>query len=291
MIIVKLIGGLGNQMFQYAAGKALALRHHTDVKVDTIELESDPEGKYTKRHFELGIFEAKIKIATKEEINAFSNLGGSKIKRELQRRFPFLFSRLMAVESGTTYHPEFTRYPKHTYLSGFWQSELYFKDAAQEIKKDFTFGTPIIDKNKELAAKILGVNGVSVHVRRGDYVSNVNAHQFHGLCSLDYYNHAVSMIAEKQDGIELFIFSDDIAWCKENLNYDFQIHFIETNDAHSDMYLMSLCRHHIIANSSFSWWGAWLNTNPSKIVIAPKQWVADTSVNTKDIIPQSWIKL
>jgi hypothetical protein len=291
MIIVKLIGGLGNQMFQYAAGKALALRHHTEVKVDTIELESDPEGKFTKRHFELGIFESKITIASKEEVNAFSNLGGSKIKREFQRRFPFLFSRLMAVESGTPYHPEFTKYPKHTYLSGFWQSELYFKDVAQDIKKDFTFGAKIIDRNKELATKILGVNSVSVHVRRGDYVSNANAHQFHGLCSLDYYNQAVSMIAEKQGAIELFVFSDDIAWCKENLKYDFPIYFVETNDAHSDMYLMTLCKHNIIANSSFSWWGAWLNNHSQKIVVAPKQWIVDPSVNTKDIIPQSWIKL
>ncbi len=291
MIVVKLIGGLGNQMFQYAAGKALALRHHTEVKVDTIELESDPEGKFTKRHFELGIFEAKITVASKEEINAFSNLGKNKFKRELQRRFPFLFNRMMAVESGTPYHTEFTKYPKHTYLSGFWQSELYFKDVAQDIKKDFTFGAKIVDRNKELLAKISGVNSVSVHVRRGDYVSNANAHQFHGLCSLDYYNQAISLLSNKQDAIELFVFSDDIAWCKENLKYDFPVNFVETNDAHSDMYLMSLCKHNIIANSSFSWWGAWLNNNSQKIVVAPKQWIADPSVNTKDIIPQSWIKL
>lgn len=291
MIIVKLIGGLGNQMFQYATAKALAIKHSTDIKVDTIELEVDPEGKFTKRHFELGIFEADIRIASKEEIAPFLKLGSSKFKRELQRRLPFLFSRLMAVESGTPYHPEFSKYPKHTYLSGFWQSELYFKDVAEEIKKTFTFGSKITDGNKELAAEILSSNSVSVHIRRGDYVTNTSANQFHGLCSLDYYNEAVTLIASKQSGIELFVFSDDIAWCKENLKYDFPIHFVETNSAHSDMYLMSLCKHNIIANSSFSWWGAWLNSNAQKVVVAPKQWIANASVNTKDLIPHNWLRI
>ena len=291
MIIVKLIGGLGNQMFQYAAAKALALRHHTDVKVDTTELEIDPAGKFTKRHFELGIFEADIHIATKDELAPFLKLGNSKVKRELQRRLPFLYRRLMAVESGSPYHPEFLEYPENTYLSGFWQSELYFTNVAEEIRKDFTFANKIIEGNKELASKISITNSVSAHVRRGDYITNANANQFHGLCSLDYYNQAVSLISAKENGLELFVFSDDIAWCKENLKYDFPVHFVETNDAHGDMYLMSLCKHNIIANSSFSWWGAWLNRNPKKTVVAPKQWVADTSVNTQDLIPGGWIKI
>lgn len=291
MIIVKLIGGLGNQMFQYAAGRALALRHQTDLRVDTFELESDPEGKFTKRHFELGIFEANIQRASKEEIGRFSNLGSNKIKRELQRRFPTVFNRLMAVEKGSPYHHEFTKYPKHTYLNGFWQSELYFKNVASQIRSDFKFNPTIIEGNKEMASKISSVNSVSLHIRRGDYVTNTNAHSFHGLCSIDYYNEAVKLISEKENGIELFVFSDDIPWCKENLKYNFPIHFVETHNAHSDMYLMSLCKHNVIANSSFSWWGAWLNANPKKMVIAPKQWIADPSVNTKDVIPVSWIKL
>src|SRR3989344_4984067 len=159
------------------------------------------------------------------------------------------------------------------------------------IRKDFTFGATIVERNKKLASEISGTNSVSVHIRRGDYVTNANTNQFHGLCSLDYYNKAVSFISSKQNEMELFVFSDDIEWCKENLKYDFPIHFVETNDAHSDMYLMSLCKHNIIANSSFSWWGAWLNDNFQKIVVAPSQWIADASVNTQDLIPKGWIKI
>lgn len=291
MIIVKLIGGLGNQMFQYAAGKALALRHQTNLKVDTIELNSDPEGKYTKRHFELHLFNTTVLPASKDEIVLFENLDNTKFKRELQRRFPFLFKYLKAVESGSPYHQEFEKYPVNTYLSGFWQSELYFKRYEKEIRQDFSFNQNVVEANQELASEIITQQAVSLHVRRGDYVSNANAHSFHGICSMEYYDRAVNTITTKHPDVALFVFSDDLDWCKANLKYNLPITFVKTDNAHSDMYLMSLCKHNIIANSSFSWWGAWLNAYANKIVIAPKQWLADPNVNTKDIIPQSWIKL
>jgi hypothetical protein len=291
MIVTKLIGGLGNQMFQYAAGKALALRHDVVVKVDLSELNSHAGDKYTQRHYELGIFASGIQVANDKDLAPFLNGDKSRLQRELQRRMPFLFGTLSAVESGSGYHPEFKKYPKNTYLQGFWQSEQYFKDYETEIRKDFRFRESVTEACKPLKTKIVACNSVSLHVRRGDYVNNPSANKFHGLCSPQYYASAVNHILETQKDLEIFIFSDDINWCKENLKFDVPVHFMETGSAYEDMYLMSQCHHNIIANSSFSWWGAWLNDHADKIVVAPKQWFADSSVNISDIIPASWLKL
>jgi hypothetical protein len=291
MILTKLIGGLGNQMFQYAAGKALALRHGVLVKVDLSELNSHAGDKYTQRHYELGIFTSGIQVTTDKDLAPFLKGDKSRLQRELQRRMPFLFGTLNAVESGAAYHPEFKKYPKNTYLKGFWQSEQYFKAYEVEIRKDFRFRESVTEACKTLKTKISACNAVSLHVRRGDYVNNPSANKFHGLCSPQYYNSAVNRISETQKDLGIFIFSDDIGWCREHIKFDIPVHFMETGSAYEDMYLMTQCRHNIIANSSFSWWGAWLNDHVDKIVIAPKQWFADTSVNTSDIIPDSWFKL
>ena len=291
MIIVKLMGGLGNQMFQYATAKALALKHGVDVKVDVSYLNENAKGNYTQRNFDLDTFEKPVNIASKDEINTFLRKADNKLSRFIHRKFPFLFSSLRAVESGSPYHSEFEKYPKNTYLEGFWQSELYFKRYETDIRNDFKFKQNIIDKNLQISSLISNTESVSVHVRRGDYIKNAESNKFHGVCSLNYYYKAIEHIANLKPNIELFIFSDDIEWCKNNFSFKYPVHFMETNDAYSDLYLMSKCKHNIIANSSFSWWGAWLNTNSNKIVIAPKQWIANTSVNTKDIIPSSWIKL
>jgi len=291
MIITKLIGGLGNQMFQYATGKALALRHSVDVKVDVSSLNLDSEGIYTQRKYELSIFNKPIQIATANEKENYLGENSSNITRKIKKLFPYLANTYYALEKGSQYHKEFLKYPKSTYLNGFWQSELYFKNIETIIKNDFTFNQNIIDINKDLVSKIESCNSISLHVRRGDYVQNKITNQFHGLCSLEYYNDAIRYIEMKIKNIEIFVFSDDISWCKENLKYNLPIHFMDTTDAHSDLYLMTKCKHNIIANSSFSWWGAWLNTNKEKIVIAPKQWFVKQSVITQDIIPAQWIKL
>ena len=291
MIIAKLIGGLGNQMFQYATAKALALKHGVEAKVDTAVLDKDAKGVYTQRKFELSAFAAQIKIADQKELQPFLNKFNNKFIRGLQRNFSGFFSTLYVKENGNRFNVSFLGWPANTYLDGFWQSELYFKFYEEEIKQDLEFNQAIIDKNKDLAAKINSVNSVSLHVRRGDYVNLPSANSFHGLCSIDYYNEGVKLIADKTGPIELFVFSDDVAWCRQNLKFDFPIHFIETNDAYSDMYLMTQCKHNIIANSSFSWWGAWLNNNADKIVVAPKKWFNDPRIDTSDVIPIEWIQL
>lgn len=292
MIITKLIGGLGNQMFQYAAGKALALKYNTSLKVDDSFLKKPAQGIDTQRYFELDIFEVPVLIASYNETEKYLKRVNNKFSRELQRRFPFLFKSLRAVESGSTYHVEFERYPENTYLDGFWQSELYFAKYENEIRNLFKFKKEIINRNLELVSKInTAKNAVSIHVRRGDYINNPEANKFHGLCSLDYYTEAINLIKDKVSDVSLFVFSDDIPWCKNNFKFNLPIEFVETHNPHSDLYLMTRCKHNIIANSSFSWWGAWLNDNPDKIVVAPKQWFANKNIDTKDVIPEKWIKL
>ncbi len=292
MIVVKLMGGLGNQMFQYAAGKALSCKYNIDVKVDTSFLNTDTKGNYTTRKFELNIFNSNIKIATDEDLKYFNKTNISKFSRLLQRKFPSLFRNLTVVESGSNYHPEFNNYPKNTYLDGFWQSEKYFEKYKEQVKSDYSVTQQIPDELNLTLNKIISTNSVSIHVRRGDFISLKSANDFHGTQSLNYYQLAIDIITKNNKNFNIFIFSDDIEWCKLNLNFNFPIHFSQHNyNPYWDMFLMSNCKHNIIANSSFSWWAAWLNQNKEKIVIAPKNWFVDKTINTNDLIPSQWIQI
>ncbi len=291
MIITNLIGGLGNQMFQYAAGKALALRHQVEVKVDTTSLNEAANGKYTQRHFELDIFELPIAIANEKERSSFIKKSNRSWSNFIFKISNYFSHSLYAKENGSQFQPNYERFPTNTYLDGFWQSEQYFIAYENDIRNTFLFNTAIRNKNSDLAKKMNLANSVSLHVRRGDYIKNSAANAFHGTCSKGYYDQALAYLVERIERIELFIFSDDIDWCKTTFQYAVPIHFVETQDAASDLYLMSQCQHNIIANSSFSWWGAWLNNNSDKNVIAPKQWFADASVQTQDIVPKKWIRL
>ncbi len=292
MILVKLMGGLGNQMFQYAAAKALACKHNVDIKVDLSFLNADPKGNYTARKYELDIFNSVIKIASEEDLLKFNNKINNKIARSLQRNFPSLFTYLLAAESGSNYSLAFQSYPKNTYLNGFWQSEKYFEHYKAQIKTDYEFKKIIPNALQVILNQIQNSNSISIHVRRGDYVALKSANDFHGICNIDYYKTAISLMAQKNKNIELFIFSDDIDWCKQNFEFNFPMHFVQHKlESYWDMFLMSNCKHNIIANSSFSWWAAWLNKNIEKTIIAPKNWFANTAINTNDLIPLQWIKI
>ncbi len=291
MILVKLMGGLGNQMFQYAAAKSLACRHNVDVKVDLSFLKLDTKGNYTPRKYELDIFNSHIKIATDEDVKNFTKKVNTKYSRLLQRKFPLFYNSLYAVEKGSSYHPEFKNYPKNTYLDGFWQSELYFKKYELQLKKEFTFKNTLPKQLESYLIKIQTTNSVSIHVRRGDYVTLKSANEFHGSCSLQYYKSALEIILNTNSKVDLFVFSDDIDWCRQNFNFKFPLHFIEHNfEAHWDMFLMSYCKHNIIANSSFSWWGAWLNNNENKIVVMPKYWFKNIESKLINIKPNNWLE-
>jgi hypothetical protein len=290
MIIVKLMGGLGNQMFQYAAGRCLSHLHNTELKLDLSFLNADTQNKYTKRDFALDVFNVNSSFATGEDIRRFNPLERGKITRTLMRKLPILYSKLIANESGHAFMKEFYSYPKDVYLNGYWQSEYYFEPVQEILRKEFTLKEAPGGVNAELAERIRNSNSVSLHIRRGDYVNNQEVNKFHGTCSLEYYRQAIEFLKAKGD-IELFVFSDDIQWAKENLEAD-KINFVaQNNPGYIDMHLMSVCKHNIIANSSFSWWGAWLNPNPTKVVVAPLKWFAAPGPHTPDIYPKNWVKI
>lgn len=292
MIIVKLMGGLGNQMFQYAAGRCLAHLHKTELKLDLSFLNKDPQNKYTKREYKLDVFNIKAGIATEQDLKPFLPLEKGKITGTLMRKLPILYTKVVANESGYKFMKEFYSFPKNVYLNGFWQSENYFEPVKDLLREEFSIKETLSKENSDLCNKIVTYNSVSLHVRRGDYVTNKESNSYHGTCSLEYYQKAIDHLKKMSSDLNIFIFSDDVAWCKENLRTDLPIHFMEQNNpGHTDMHLMALCKHNIIANSSFSWWGAWLNANPNKTVIAPKQWFADPHLATPDIYPLNWIRL
>jgi len=293
MIIVNLIGGLGNQMFQYAAGRALAAELSVPLRLDV----SGFADYALHQGFELQrIFNCPAELASEHDV-----------RRVLGWQLPLVFRlalsrlnmtmpkpRCWVAEPHFHYWSGIHKTLPESYLEGYWQSEKYFVDMAAQIREDFTFQLPMSDENADLSKHIAQVNAVSLHVRRGDYASNAKTTATHGLCSLDYYREAINHITKHVDQPYFFIFSDDITWVKENLELDFPCEFISNNqgqESYNDMRLMSLCQHHIIANSSFSWWGAWLNSRPNKIVVAPKSWFANEIHNAQDLIPDEWVRL
>ena len=292
MIIQHIIGGLGNQMFQYAAGRALSLQRGQPLLLDI----SGFDGYGLHQGFELQrVFDCSLEIATAADVRGI--LGwqfASSIRRMVMRPGMAVFRRKgFIVEPHFHYWPGIKNAPEDCYLAGYWQSELYFRDAALDIRAEFTFKSPLLNQNAELAEQISSVNAVSIHVRRGDYATNPKTNTTHGLCSLDYYRAAIQYISERTEQPCFFIFSDDIEWVKNNLKIDSPCQYVDHNqgaESYKDMHLMSLCRHHIIANSSFSWWGAWLNSSEDKIVVAPKKWFANKT-NIKDLFPQDWVLL
>ena len=293
MIIVHLAGGLGNQMFQYAFGRVNANRLGVELALDLSN-----QSLQIHNGFELDrVFTIQGKIARKTDMQAV--LGWMRheriryrVKNSILRKF-LLSDYNYKEEPHFHFAPQMLDIPDNSYVCGYWQSEKYFQTSADIIRADFTFSQPLSEKNARLAQQITQVNAVSLHVRRGDYVSNPVAHAIHGTATLDYYQAAIQYIVNSVANPYFFIFSDDMPWVKANLEITFPCQYIEHNqgiDSYNDMRLMSLCQYHIIANSSFSWWGAWLNPRKSKIVVAPKQWFAHQQ-NISDLLPHDWVVL
>jgi len=292
VIVSQIIGGLGNQMFQYAAGRALSLKFKQPLRLDI----SGFAGYGLHQGFELQrIFNCPVERATEADVrNILGWQYSTGIRRILSRPgLAVLRRKGFVVEPHFHYWTGISHAPQDCYLVGYWQSEKYFLDAADAIRSDFTFKLPLAARNAELAGQIAQVNAVSLHVRRGDYVNNPKTNVTHGVCSLDYYKAAVQYVSDRVEQPHFFIFSDDIAWVKDNLKIDMPHRYIDHNkgaESCNDMRLMSLCQHHIIANSSFSWWGAWLNPSAGKIVVAPEKWFANGK-NVDDLFSQGWVTL
>ncbi len=292
MIISNILGGLGNQMFQYAAGRALSLSNHTELRLDISGFES-----YKLHHgFLLNrIFSLPAAIASQRDIRKVLGWQASPKPRRilLHPRLSWLRNKGLIVEPHFNFWSGLAAAPSDCYLHGYWQSEKYFADHADTIRADFAFDRPLDERNRQMVKMMRQSNAVSLHVRRGDYASDPRTLSTHGLCPLEYYRAAVKIVADRVASPSFFIFSDDIAWAKENLEISMPCHFIGHNqgaESYRDMQLMSQCRHHIIANSSFSWWGAWLNPDPQKIVIAPRKWFADGKA-VEDLMPENWLQI
>jgi glycosyl transferase family 11 len=294
MIVVKLMGGLGNQMFQYAFGRHLSVKHKTELKLDTSYLsDRSPKRNFSYRELELNAFNIKASLASEQDIKMFEKGMKRKILHHITLYFPFPSINLYLREPHFHFFKRGLSAPVNTYIDGYWQSEKYFRDSGEYVKEDFTPVKPLSDKSNRLKKEIQSNQSVSIHVRRSDYLKPQNIYKYH-ICSENYYYDAMEIISRKISNPKFYIFSDEPGWFKEHIKTKFSVEYIEHNTGDSDyedLCLMTYCKHNIIANSSFSWWGAWLSKNVNSIVVAPKNWFTDKQKKTKDLLPQSWIKI
>ena len=288
MITVRLMGGLGNQMFQYAFIRAKALRSSTTCALDKSFLDiKKTNANYTLRNFELDYFH--IHAVTSNVFATKFTFFMDRILRKLK------LGSLVQHEKSMRFSPQHKN-SKSTFFCGYFQCEKYFQDFEEQIKKDFE---PRLEMCKPSQYALEDINkhfatAVSVHIRRGDYVTLAIASEVHGSCTKEYYESAMELIRRTIPNPRFYFFSDDIEWVKKEFNFVENAFFVEDeNDKKSfeDMILMSRCHSHIIANSSYSWWGAWLNKNPKKVVIAPLRWFSSSQMEYNDIVPPTWIKI
>lgn len=273
MIVINLIGGLGNQMFQYAAAKALSLEKRQKLFLNIQGFEKYQLHKYGLFHFKLEHKQYRQPSKfTKKFITVFKN-------------------KIKYTEREFNYNPNLQNIEGNPIeLEGYFQCEKYFIKYEDQIRSDFEIISALKQQTKGVIEFMKSCNSVSIHIRRGDYL----LHEMHNTDKEEYYSNSMKFIESKISSPVYFLFSDDINWVKENFKTAFETHYIDFNDAESnyeDLKLMASCKHNIIANSSFSWWGAWLNPNQNKIVIAPRKWFNDETWNYQDVIPQNWIKL
>lgn len=285
MIISKVIGGLGNQLFQYAVGRTLAILNNTNLKLDASEFENQ-----NLRNIELQNFTIDPVFANKDEINEL--IPAHNFEKAFQYMYP-LKGRTYYREKHFHFDEKVLRLGANVYLKGYFQSEKYFRPAKEIIREELSFKEAKIKNIKEFAAKLSNHQSISVHIRRGDFHKDKSTSEYHGVLTDDYYLSAIEIIRSKISDPSFYFLSDDIKWVKENLAIPEAIYVSGeiTKNHIEDLYLMSQCRHNIIANSSFSWWGAWLNDNPGKIVIAPEKWFNKGPKDTQDLLPEGWTKI
>jgi hypothetical protein len=287
------MGGLGNQMFQYALGKRLALKHGVQLKLDVSQLnDKTVAAEFTVRELALDAFKIEAGIASEKEL--FSYRKGKMGKLAGLLMLPLGMNNLYIRETAFHFKKMILSAPPNAYLDGYWQSENYFADIREQLLKEFSPKVPLAGLNKELAEKMQQENSVSIHVRRGDYLSIAANQSLFEIGDEHYYLKAMERMAEKIKAPKFYVFSDDAEWFREKVKTTHAVEYVSGNsgkNSYADMQLMSLCKHNIIANSSFSWWGAWLNRNDSKIVIAPQKWFKNNARDTRDLVPANWVRL
>lgn len=289
MIIAKIEGGLGNQMFQYAIGRVLSYKNDLALKMDLSRY--DDQTGLAPRQYELFLFNIKEDFSTPEENERIKKSKFHKLFRKIIQRLPLEINCSGHIaEKSFGFDKRVLNLKDNVYLHGYWQSWKYFDNYSDIIRKDFTLKQKYLNEiDGNLLAQIENSNSVALHIRRGDYISNENVSKIHGVCDRSYYNQAIELIKNRITNPKFFIFSDDPNWCLKEFGDEFFVVFGYKD--WQDFWLMSKCKNQIIANSSFSWWAAWLNNNLEKIVIAPKRWFLGGDINIDDMFPESWIKL
>jgi hypothetical protein len=291
MVITKLKGGLGNQLFQYAAGFAFARNRHSSFKIDVSGYEKNPGRGETSRNLDIHDFLITAPVASAKEIEGLKYPNGviSKISRAIEKK--------VFKQYYVDWHPNLLQKTGHVYLDGYFQSEKYFQNHLIAIFDQFTLRQQWLDPIKEITESInQSIDSVSLHVRRGDYADNPKVSRNFLVCDAKYYQRAIYYLLERMPNCKFYVFSDNVQWAKQNLVFPGGVRFVSSAKGNvgalrpsQELILMSKCHHHILSNSSFSWWGAYLNKSPSKIVLAPDVW-NNGYVAQPNILPESWLR-
>lgn len=282
MIITEITGGLGNQLFQYAAGLALSNKHKTQLKIN-----SNFNSLDTGRKLVLTNFNIDVNQANTIEINHL--YPSSSLKRKIQSILP-ISQKSFYKEKKFSFQSNFLQLSLSVYLKGYWQSELYFLSVNQIIKEKYILDPACYKNASDFIQQLSSHESVSIHVRKGDYLkAPYNA--YYAELNNEYYKRAIGFLKEICPAIKAYVFTDDPTWVEQNL--DLGIPFVlasghKTNSMFEDFQAMRSCKYHVIANSSFSWWTAWLSTHQDKQVVAPKNWFKNIQEDTTDLIPKSW---
>ena len=300
MICMRLMGGLGNQMFQYALGRRLAHERNTDLMLDATYYNHIPAKTlhHVPRTYDLDVFNINAKLLDPVRdswLPCYSDAIAHRLKHAFKRRLKLYKHidgyRVLEGSEPSAIEADVFSIGSNGYLIGYWQNEQYFKTIDDLIRREFAFQTPFHPEVTNIAHEMSAAHSVCLNVRRGDFVTN----PFHGFSGVDYICHAVDRIKGLVDVDKIYIFSDEIDWCQENLRFDVPHNFVGHELAgrkfSTYLYLMTQCRHFIIPNSSFGWWAAWLARNPEKVVIAPSRWVNVSDVDMTGIIPEGWITI
>ena len=297
VVISTLTGGFGNQLFQYAVGFAVAKANDSSLRLDLRHYQP-PHPPGPPRPLQLGRLRAQVepirlidKVRLSFSFHNYREIRGSRWMRKKPLRWLPL-PRFRRFDDTGTFNPNVLEVtPGDVYLTGVWQTERYFAAVRNELLEQFQFRQQPDAANREMLDRIAEKTAVSVHIRRGDYL---HPDTLTRPCSIDYYERAFAWMAERVTDANYFIFSDDPDWVKANLKAPagsrYVTHNVGKNDT-EDLRLMSHCNHFIIANSSFSWWGAWLSPSPGKQVVAPTRWYPQGHQSETDLVPQSWTRL
>lgn len=292
MITVKLQGGLGNQMFQYAFARSLSIKTGIPFQIDNTELE---QGKdfVKERRYALSVFNVDAKIIDLKTHKYFTQEKRSPIITKLKRRLGIFVPKVVSQASDLSTFDPLPFINEDVYFDGFYQEEEHFIENANVIKNEFKLKVKLSDEAQSIITNMQSCESVIVQVRRGDYATNVKTQRHFGLAGKEYFDAGLDYIKSKTNKeLVLFVVSDDIEWCKTNLNFPFKMNFVSRPEIkdYEEVIIMTNAKHLIISNSTFGWWGAWLNTNVNKIVVAPKEWFKNPALKAK-VVPEQWIKI